>query len=596
MAVESGVEETADQSLLDAVRAGDTDAFGELYGRHALAVRRLARALSANPADADDLVSDAFASTLHALQSGHGPHDFLRGYLLRAVRNLAAQRARERARTVPVEDFGGFEPTEEHDDPVVSQLDVELTRTAFHSLPERWQTVLWHSEVEDETPAVIAPVVGLKPNAVSALVARARTGLQRAYLSAAITHVPEGEGHREALGLLGPVVHGSASRRDQRRLHAHLDECDYCRGVAAELADLRSTMRRRVAAGWLGAAAGPYLLARGGETVLGAGAAAPGVPAKDGRATARARAGGGAALAVWLLAGTVTAAAGLAGLGVVIAHHEASRSSETVAAGPAPDDASRSASSSAPPAGPSGAAEDVALQPVAPPASARRPADPGRRVPTRPEVPRPTPSASPSPYVPHAAAAPAATPSARSDSGTTPPAPGAGPTGSPAPTSSPSPTRPAQPSPTPTPTEVPPARASDFSLSSSSVIGSAVGSENTIDAVLGGPGLLAGQEITIVVTTSTYFEPQSGATLPPGCATRSVPSSPSSYAEFTCVLSEPLDGPAHLALPIRRQRTTPGAPGSSTTVHWTVTGPGDGNTATGSFSLDVTDAANATAG
>ena len=53
-------EAPGDAELISAVRAGDTDAYGELFARHVEAARRLARQLV--PAgDVDDLVSEAFA-------------------------------------------------------------------------------------------------------------------------------------------------------------------------------------------------------------------------------------------------------------------------------------------------------------------------------------------------------------------------------------------------------------------------------------------------------------------------------------------------------------------------------------------------------
>ncbi|MGH3335729.1 MAG: RNA polymerase sigma factor, partial [Nocardioides sp.] len=57
----------ADAELISAVRGGDVDAYGELFGRHVAAARRLARQL-VPPADAEDLVSEAFAKVLSLLQ------------------------------------------------------------------------------------------------------------------------------------------------------------------------------------------------------------------------------------------------------------------------------------------------------------------------------------------------------------------------------------------------------------------------------------------------------------------------------------------------------------------------------------------------
>jgi hypothetical protein len=41
--------------------------------------------------------------------------------------------------------------------------------------------VLWYAEVMGEKPRNIAPILGLEPNAVSALLIRAKAGLRAAY-------------------------------------------------------------------------------------------------------------------------------------------------------------------------------------------------------------------------------------------------------------------------------------------------------------------------------------------------------------------------------------------------------------------------------
>ena len=51
---------------------------------------------------------------------------------------------------------------------------------AFASLPERWQAVLWHTEIEGARPADVAPLLGLTANSVAALAYRAREGLRQA--------------------------------------------------------------------------------------------------------------------------------------------------------------------------------------------------------------------------------------------------------------------------------------------------------------------------------------------------------------------------------------------------------------------------------
>src|SRR2546421_3956736 len=80
-------EEPDDAALLAAPRAGDAEAYGRLYRRHVDAARRLAGQLAEDPGAAEDLVSEAFAKVLAALQRGGGPDTAFRAYLNTALRN-----------------------------------------------------------------------------------------------------------------------------------------------------------------------------------------------------------------------------------------------------------------------------------------------------------------------------------------------------------------------------------------------------------------------------------------------------------------------------------------------------------------------------
>jgi DNA-directed RNA polymerase specialized sigma24 family protein len=73
---------------------------------------------------------------------------------------------------------------------------------AFRSLPERWQAVLWHTDIEASGPAEIAWLLGLSANSVAALAYRAREGLRQAYLQMHLSEVVRQE-CRPIAGKLG---------------------------------------------------------------------------------------------------------------------------------------------------------------------------------------------------------------------------------------------------------------------------------------------------------------------------------------------------------------------------------------------------------
>ncbi|WP_078888946.1 sigma-70 family RNA polymerase sigma factor [Streptomyces sclerotialus] len=310
----------SDTELVARMRAGDDSAYEELYRRHADAVRRYARTCCRDAHTAEDLTGEVFARTLQAVRGGAGPKTAVRAYLLTTVRRAAASWSRTARREHLVEDFAVFASSAAgaslDDDTLDLGADVRamheaersLAVRAFRSLPERYQTVLWHTTVEEESPSEVAPLLGLSANATAVLAHRAREGLKQAYLQA---HVSEtltagGDCARYA-DRLGAYARGGLRVRAERGLRKHLEECPRCRLAAREVADVNQRIRTvlpvavigwfaagyavKAAAGVVGAAGagaaaatGAAAAAGGSGNSAGAGAAAEGLgtPAKVG--------------------------------------------------------------------------------------------------------------------------------------------------------------------------------------------------------------------------------------------------------------------------------------------------------------------------
>lgn len=256
------VEAPADAELISAVRGGDVDAYGELFARHVDAARRLARQL-VSAGDADDLVSEAFAKVLGVLQRGGGPDVAFRAYLLTAVRRLHVDRVRATARLHTTDDLTPFDPGVPFEDTAVAGFENAAAARAFSSLPERWQLVLWHMEVEGQKPAEIAPLLGMSANSVSALAYRAREGLRQAFLN---QHAQELEADecRWTHDHLGAYIRGGTSRRDGGKVEHHLQECRRCMAIYLELTEVNSNLAGIIAPLLLGGSAAAYLATAGG--------------------------------------------------------------------------------------------------------------------------------------------------------------------------------------------------------------------------------------------------------------------------------------------------------------------------------------------
>ncbi len=253
------LDDRDDAALIAAVRDGDTDAYGVLFERHVDAARRLARSL-ARDGDADDLVSDAFAKVLPMLVRGDGPDVAFRPYLLTAVRRLDTDRHRALARTRPTDDEHVLDVGEPFSDTAVAGFESQAAARAFASLPERWQLVLWHTEVEGQRPAAVAPLLGLSPNAVSQLAHRAREGLRQAFVSMHVQDTGEPRSACQATRAnLGAYIRAGLSAREASRVSAHLECCRSCTAIYLELVEVDTDLRGLLAPLFLGGAAAAYL-------------------------------------------------------------------------------------------------------------------------------------------------------------------------------------------------------------------------------------------------------------------------------------------------------------------------------------------------
>ncbi|MFI2566507.1 sigma-70 family RNA polymerase sigma factor [Paenarthrobacter sp. NPDC018779] len=234
--------ENSDPQLLDLVRQGATEAFDTLYNRHLAIAHYVARQQTDNPSDADDVVAESFASIFQSLKDGKGPKEFFRSYLLTVVRRTAYERNKKARRTPMATDDSILDSAVHDADTVLIEFESSTMAKAFKSLPERWQAVLWHLDIEGLKPAAAAPFVGLSPNGVSSLAIRAREGLRQAYLQHHISQTVD-EACDEYASQLGKYARNALKRSSQEKVSSHLESCPQCTALLVELSDVEGRMR-----------------------------------------------------------------------------------------------------------------------------------------------------------------------------------------------------------------------------------------------------------------------------------------------------------------------------------------------------------------
>jgi RNA polymerase sigma factor (sigma-70 family) len=250
---------TSDTELIESARSGDTSAFGELWLRHYRPAARVARQFTS--IDADDLVSEAYARIFQRVLAGGGPTGAFRPYLYTTIRNLASSWGAA-SRDIQVDVIEDFEDERIPDDPAAYALDRTLTARAFRGLPERWQTVLWYTEVEGMDPHEVAPLMGISANSVAALSYRAREGLRKAWLQAHINDATASGECQWTMSKLGDHTRDGLSTRDAERVTTHLADCAKCTIVSEEVEEVGSHLAMVMLPLLLGGIAGGTLLSQ----------------------------------------------------------------------------------------------------------------------------------------------------------------------------------------------------------------------------------------------------------------------------------------------------------------------------------------------
>ncbi|MGA5002561.1 sigma-70 family RNA polymerase sigma factor [Streptomyces arboris] len=463
----------SDAQLIQGMREGDNLAYEELFRRHSGAVRRYARTCCRDGHTADDLTAEVFTRTLQAVRGGKGPQEAVRAYLMTAVRHVAAAWTKSAKREHLVDDFAVFaaqasRTSELSDDDTLDlgadvlamhEAEQSMAMEAFRSLPERWQAVLWHTTVEEESPSEIAPLFGLTANATAVLASRAREGLKQAYLQAHVSQaLTTGGDCAQYADRLGAYARGGLRMRAERGLRKHLDECAKCRVAAGELQHVNAGIPALLpiaVIGWFAAgyslkAAGVVAGGAAGAAGAGAAAAATGAGTTGSGATGAAAGGAAGGSSSGAAGGSSSGAAGGAaseGLGAPAKAGIAAAVAVAAAAGlvwalvgddqPKPE----AKAVAKPPA--------VAPEVPAPEPPAQEPEPPAAPVPdpVPPASPDPAPEPEPEPEPPAPEPEPAPPPSAEPTPSPEPPEPAP---------PAPSPPPPPPPSPQPTPSPKPP--------------------------------------------------------------------------------------------------------------------------------------------
>jgi RNA polymerase sigma-70 factor (ECF subfamily) len=175
-------------TALRKIQAVATDArtrrFELLAMPHLDAAFNLARWLTSNTADAEDVVQDAYLRAFRYLEAFRG--DNFRVWLLTIVRNsfldwLKDNRSGRQVFQPVAADVEWTDPAPSPEAMLLERVDSETLGTLISRLPTEYREVLILREIEDLSYKDIAEVTGVPPGTVMSRLSRARLALRKAW-------------------------------------------------------------------------------------------------------------------------------------------------------------------------------------------------------------------------------------------------------------------------------------------------------------------------------------------------------------------------------------------------------------------------------
>ena len=163
--------------LIARLRAGEDDAYAQLFREHIVAMTAVARRFLGDGIDANEAVQDAFVSAFRAMSAFEGTSK-LGTWLHRITVNacLLKLRGRRRSRLVPLEADGHATPV-----PACGLSQVETcsrVRAGVEQLPEAYRTVIQLRDLEGLSTEETAARLGTNCGAVKTRLHRARRALR----------------------------------------------------------------------------------------------------------------------------------------------------------------------------------------------------------------------------------------------------------------------------------------------------------------------------------------------------------------------------------------------------------------------------------
>jgi RNA polymerase sigma-70 factor (ECF subfamily) len=183
-----------DNALVDLARAGDKDAFGELYERYVDRIYSYVYYRTGNHHDAEDLTARVFSRAMAHIETYTDRGVPFQAWLYRIAHNLVANWHRDRGRRkiIPLDEFVAASlKSEAPDRQTEDKEEREALLAAIRRLPEERQQLLLLKFVEGLSNAEIGAIMGRTEGAVKSLYHRTLLALRDELTAASSEEMPD---------------------------------------------------------------------------------------------------------------------------------------------------------------------------------------------------------------------------------------------------------------------------------------------------------------------------------------------------------------------------------------------------------------------
>jgi RNA polymerase sigma-70 factor (ECF subfamily) len=165
----------SDSELLKRFRAGDGEAFTQLYRAHQAAVFRFALLMTGDHTKAADVTQDVFVWLIHHAENFDPARGELAAFLAGVTRKFLYRRRNEELRWAPLDDVALAAAVRDED----GKSDAGALRKAILALPEKYREVVVRCDLEEKSYEETADAIGCAVGTVRSRLHRARLLLAR---------------------------------------------------------------------------------------------------------------------------------------------------------------------------------------------------------------------------------------------------------------------------------------------------------------------------------------------------------------------------------------------------------------------------------